>query len=62
MNYVTLSTSDKKLYRIHKAILDNSNDDHVRTMALNLSLMDKTKYQALRCAVAGTVRARKLMV
>ena len=62
-SYIMLDAFDKRLYRVHKIILDNSTDQHILTMAKGLNHYDgHLPLKALRVAVAGAVRTRKLVV
>ncbi|HEU4967301.1 MAG TPA: hypothetical protein VFT53_07600 [Candidatus Saccharimonadales bacterium] len=61
MNYITLSTSQKKLYRVHVKLLSVREDYEVVEMARNMGLFPHLS-DACRVAVRGEVRRRKLTV
>lgn len=62
MNYVQLSTLDKKLYQVHKTLLAAQDDKYLKKITFGLTLFDLDKYVALRTALAGEMRRRKLIV
>lgn len=62
MNYVQLSTLDKKLYQVHKTLLAAQDDQYLKRMIFGLALFDLDKYVALRTALAGELRRRKMTV
>lgn len=62
MNYVQLSSFDKKLYQVHKRLFSTQPDTHVLEVANYLEAHPQFKAAALRCATAGELRRRKISV
>lgn len=60
LTYIHLDSMDKKLYRVHKTLLKARTDEEVCLMAHNLGQIEMDSFRALRVAVNGTMRERKI--